>query len=75
MKNLTQTDVIKLQKESIGQEGQAGQDEKHHLLEDFFGLYVKVLNEIKDLSPAFPSSPEPVENFSTEESLVITVNG
>ncbi|MBT2560255.1 hypothetical protein J7E50_03335 [Pedobacter sp. ISL-68] len=75
MKNLTKINETGLDQRLMEQEGKAGQDAEHHLLEDFFELYVKVLEEIYNAPAALPINLHPVAKFSSEEALVIAVSG
>lgn len=75
MKNLTKINEAGVNQRLMEQEGKAGQDAEHHLLEDFFELYVKVLDEIHDAPAVVPMNLHPVAKFSSEEALVIAISG
>ncbi|KQM77929.1 hypothetical protein ASE74_16145 [Pedobacter sp. Leaf216] len=75
MKNLTKINEAVVNQRLMELEGKAVQDAEHHLLEDFFELYVKVLDEMQDAPAVVPITLHSAPNFSSEEALLIAVSG
>jgi hypothetical protein len=51
------------------------QNAEHNALEDFFDLYVKVIDEVQGFSVAAPMNIRSTPQFSPEESLFIAISG